>query len=377
MAAKSNGLRRTIEKKILQPAYMGMIAGLIIRSVALVLSAGIEYDTWPLFIRVAVEAMAALGMVGCADVVLSVASGRSAQMDREIAAARTSPMYNPNPRLRKEKYLQEKEALETRRQLAISNLTIERRKEWSAIIFCAGVTVTYGVLFGLVTLKHANAVSIITEIVGVAAIPFITYYLSAQYREEEDAAPDETAKSTALGVVDDKLQGIRERFKSGTETPQDVSLMDAATEGYDYHNRLVKRLAAKQSGKKYMTTPEIYEYFGAVDASSQANIRRIVREAGKKGDWGVMWDDEHKCWITPSDSLGDMFPQKKLARQVVAQPRIRPSRLRTKEAPSPEPADPNSEQRSDTARNDSDQPVIANIPAVEPPIDGISLALPE
>lgn len=372
--SNSNKLKRLIEKRILMPAYVGMITGLIVRSVALVLSTAVSYDTWPIIIRIAVEAMAALGMVGCADVVLSVSSASAAALDRQIAITRTSPQYTPNPRLKKEKYQQEKELMDHRRALAISGLEQEKTKEQRAIGFCATVTVVYGVLFAVTTMKNTNIVTILTEIVGIAAIPFITWYLSAQYKEDEDAKPEETAKATALAVVDDKLQGVRERFRNGTETPQDVSLMDAATESFDYQNRLVKRLAARQAGVKYYTTPQIYAYFGAEDASTQATIRRIIREAGKRGDYGVIWDDEKGAWLTPSVALDEMFPPDRLPRRAVVTRRTRPSRFRKQEATTAEKSGANTEQASDTARSPGDVSAPPDAPPLSLPGNDVELA---
>lgn len=307
-AHSGNRIKSLIERRLLTPAYVGMVAGLLIRSIALVLSIATPYASWPVLVRLVIEGCAAVGMVGCADIVLSVASAATAAIDRQIDAARNSPEYMPNPRLSPSRYEQAKAALEARRALVLAGLARERRKEWVAVLFSAGVTVSYGVLFGLTVMSHASPITIGVEVVGVAAIPFVTWYLSAQYREEQPA-PEEHAKGLALLAVDQRLHSARARLASGEETDSDISLLEVGTEASVYHNRLVRALRRPAESGGYLTTPQLYQLLGVTDSSGQASIRRIVRKAGDNRQYGVIRDTKTDAWLTPRAAVIDLFPQ--------------------------------------------------------------------
>lgn len=303
-----NRIKSLIERRLLTPAYVGMVAGLLIRSIALVLSIATPYGSWPVLVRLIIEGCAAVGMVGCADIVLSVASAAHAAIDRQIDAARNSPEYTPNPRLSPARYEQTKQALEARRALVLAGLMRERRKEWVAVLFSAGVTVSYGVLFGLTVMSHASPITIGVEVVGVAAIPFVTWYLSAQYREEQPA-PEEHAKGLALLAIDQRLHAAHTRLSTGAETESDISLLEVGTEASVYHNRLVRALRRPAESAGYLTTPQLYQLLGVTDSSGQASIRRIVRKAGDAQQYGVIRDTKKDAWLTPKSAVVELFPQ--------------------------------------------------------------------
>lgn len=307
MHHNSNRIKSLIERRLLTPAYVGMLAGLLVRSVALVLSVAIPYGTWPMLVKILIEGAAALGMIGCADIVLSAASASAAAIDRQIDSVRNRPDYQPNPRLAKERYEQVKAALDAKRDLVLAGLGRERRKEWGAVLFCGAVTVSYGVLFGVTVLAAANWITVAVEVIGVATIPFVTWYISAQYKEEQ-AAPEEHAKSLSLMAVDQRLQAAHGHLASGAETPEDLALLDVATEASHYHNRLVRALRRPDRGVRYLTTPELYSLFGVSDSSGQAAIRRAVRKAGETHQHGVTRDAQTDAWLTPASALLDLFP---------------------------------------------------------------------
>lgn len=296
-----------VGRKLLKPAYIGMLAGLLVRSVALVVSVGFPYESWPLALKLIIEAVAALGMVACADIVLGVASARKAQLERQMGSERNSPEYQPNPRLSKERFAQQKDMLDARLEKALKGLSDEASKEFAAILFCGGVTIAYGVLFGLMILARASWIAVAVEVIGVGSIPFITWYLSAQYREPQ-AAPDERAKGISLMAVDQRLKVAHDHFGQGAETPEDLNLLDVATKDSPLHNRLVKALHKPDTSVKYLTTPEIYQLFGITDSSGQASIRRKVRKAGEAQLHGVTTDPQSGAWLTPESSIVRMFP---------------------------------------------------------------------
>ncbi len=301
-------IKELLERKLLTPAYVLMISGLLIRSVALVISVAVPYATWPIFLRLAIELFAALGMVGAADMILSFAAGTWAQLDMQIDAVMGSPDYVPNPRLNREKFDQQSRLLNERRDRVLGGLKREKGKERVAVFFCGGVTVSYGLLFGLTVMTAANPVAIAVEVIGVAMIPFATWYLSAQYKGET-VSPETTAKGLALASVDGRLQAAKDRFASGGETVEDVKLLATATEGSAYHQRLVRALRKPDTSVKYLTLPEVYAAIGAISNSERASARRLVRKAGMAEAHGVIYDDETKAWLTPRQAVFDIFPR--------------------------------------------------------------------
>ncbi len=307
MSADANSVIH-VGRKILKPAYLGMLAGLLVRSVALVLSVGIPYDTWPVVLRIIIEGVAALGMVACADIVLGVASASKAQLDRQITSENNSLEYQPNPRLAKDRYAQMKEVLDARRAQVVAGLEREAVKERNAIIFGAFVTISYGILFGVMILARASWIAVCVEVIGVATIPFVTWYLSAQYKEPQ-ASPDERAKGISLMAVDARLKTAHGHFGEGAETVEDLNLLDVATKDSPLHNRLVRALRKQDASVKYLTTPELYTLFGVTDSSGQATIRRIVRKSGENQLHGVTTDSHTGAWLTPESSIVAMFPR--------------------------------------------------------------------
>lgn len=372
---KKQTIKHFVEKVLLKPAYATMLAGLLVRSVALVLTVAIPYETWPLLVKILIEAFAALGMVVCADIILSVSAASSAAKDRQIDAVRNSSDYLPSPRLSKEKYDRMRAILELRQKTVLSGLTRERQKELFMVLFCGFITTMYGVLFAATVLSKANWISIIVEIVGVAGIPAFTWYLSAQYREEEDAQPEETAKALALSSVDDRLGAAKERFKTGDETNEDLNLMERATEGNPYHMKLVKALRKPDKGVVYLTTPQVYEFFGAADSSKQATIRRIIRKAGQDNKYGVIQNAETGEWLSPKSSLVELFPRFFNPDAGTAIGRHRPSRKRTPSIPQTSQDQEMSEQGSSNGGTPSGAPTSDGQPGATENPEGAGVAV--
>lgn len=346
---QNNRIKTLIEQKLLTPAYVGMLAGLLVRSIALVLSVAIPYGTWPLLLKVFIEGCAAVGMVACADIVLSTASAATAALERQIESVRNSPDYQANPRLSPARYAQAQAALDARRELVTTGLRNERRREWAAVLFCGGITVGYGVLFGATVLAEASWVTVAVEIIGVASIPFITWYISAQYKEET-AAPEERAKALSLLAVDQRLQTAHARFAAGDETDADIGLLDVATASSRYHNKMIRALRRPDDKEKYLTTPELYALLGIVDSSGQSSIRRIVRKAGENGEHGVTRDASSEAWLTPRAHIVDLFPQFLGGANAASARRTRTSTRRTSQLASATPDAELSEQGSGAAR---------------------------
>lgn len=348
-----NRIKGLIERHLLAPAYFLMILGLLIRSVALVLSVAIPYGSWPIVIRILVEGFAAFGMVGCADIALSAASSSAAKLEHQLDALRASVEFMPNARLSGDRYQREKERLDAQRERAAAGLSRELVKEHWAMGGTGSITVLYGILFALTVLNQASLIAVAIEVVGVAAIPFITWYFSAQYKEET-AAPEESAKSLALASVDNRLGASKERLGKGEETTADLDLLEAAMVDSPYHKKLVGALRRPDTRVVYVSTPDIYKLFGVRDSSGQATIRRIVRKAGETHQHGVIADPQSGGWRTPKSSLIEMFPQYiggvRAADAEADTQRTPASKKRTREADQAAPVAVFSEQGSDSAR---------------------------
>lgn len=331
MHGSSNRIKVWIERKILPAAYLGMLAGLLIRSLALVLSVSIPYATWPMGLRIAVEGLAAFGMVGCADTILALASASQASYQRQRDGIKSSDRFQANPRLPRDRYDQMQRALTLKRDLMIAGLEREIKQEWIAIAACGGVTVAYGVLFAMTVMIQAQPQFVAIEVIGVALIPFVTWYISARYREEV-AEPEERAKSLALNAVDQRLQRAQERLAQGQETADDLDLLDVGTEGAEYYNRLVRALR-RPGEDTYLTTPQLYAILGVTDASRQASIRRIIRRAGENHEHGVVQDAKSHAWLTPKSKVIDLLGQFIGAGDATSASRARASIARTTPVP--------------------------------------------
>lgn len=352
---KANRIMTVIERRLLTPSYIIMLAGLLVRSVALVLSVAIPYNTWPLALRIGVEAFAALGMVGCADIVLSAASARKAQLDRQGRAIQNSDEYQPNPRLSGERFARQKEVLSARRELALAGIKAEATKEQRMMYGMACVTVSYGLLFAFTVINGLNVIIVAVEVIGVAAIPAITWYVSAQYREEQPE-PDEEAKAVAQEGVIQRILSAKERFSRGDETEADITLLEMATSDSPYHRKLVASLRRPDMEVTYLSTPDIYKLLGVTDSTGQATIRRIVRRAGERREHGVLADPKSGQWRTPKASLIDLFPQFIGGNAEGATgERTTARKPRTASAPQIAPKTAFSEQISDTARAASER----------------------
>jgi hypothetical protein len=342
-------IRKVIDRYLITAAYLVMIAGLTIRAVALVVSAGFPYDAWPVLLRVAIEVVAALGMVVASEILLSAAASSYAAMGRQLAQIANDPRFLARPTSKH--YQAEQAAKDKQREAALLPIVAERRGQLRAVLFYGSITVAYGGLFALTTLSRADWRTIAAEVIGVVAVPFINWYISAGYQPEQHD-PQQTARAIAESAVDARLQSARARFAEGQETPEDIRLLRKANEGNGYHTSLVAALAAPPEHTVSYSASEVYTLLGITSPSKRATVRRRIRTAGEREMDGVYRDPESNEWrLTPTAFM-------QLFEDMIAVPPIpgrSPSTPRTKQGHEPAKIADIGERRASTRRAQGEQ----------------------
>lgn len=293
---------------LLKPMYGVMVTGLIVRSVALLIALAISYATWNILLRLAIEVVAALGMVGLAEIVMGHAAAIWAVLKRELRTIRNDPRYVvTNTRLKKERFEVEQAAKDRQRELALQDVYDQIKAKMIAMGGSAFITIVYGGMFALVVLGMIGLWAVaVTEIVAVLSVPFFNWYVNAEY-EERGPDPQKRAEEIMLASVDGRLLSAKQRFEKGEETEEDKVLLRATAAQHGFHSQLIRALMRPVEGVVYMTTPELYVYFGATTASQQTKIRRRVAKAGENWECGVIWDEDKNAWLTPKHRLPDLF----------------------------------------------------------------------
>lgn len=295
-----------IERKLLKPAYVMMLFGLMVRGIALVLSGSIPYERWPLWMQLGIEGIAAFAMVGCADLILGTSTRLHVQIKKQAQGIRTSDAYIPRAGLSTKRYEVERERLRRAQEQAIRALEEEAKPYWFAMLACATITIVYGVSFAVTTLHGQNWGIAMIEIIGVGSIPFFTYFIAGYHREVKES-PSDHAESIATEAVNDRLVAAQGRFATGEETPGDVALVRVGVAASPYHVSLVKAISQKVDGIKYWSARELYDLLGAITPSDQASIRRLIRTAGTAEKHGVVLDEEGRSYVVPDQAIPHLF----------------------------------------------------------------------
>lgn len=301
--------------RIVPYALVILIASLVLRSLATVVSTSIPYDSWPLWLRIVVEVFAVLGMVICSEIILSAAAARRAVILVQIQQTEESDDYKPSPRLKGDALAERVALLEARKRQAVKRLEEDGKRELGAVRMGGAVTITYGVLFAVTTVHTLTPVAIVTELILCGFLPFIIYYFSARYKPEAHN-PGETATVATTAALDEKVKHAGKRVLSGEYDRRDVGVLEAAAPDSPIHRKMLAALMpADASGLPELTVSEVYAQLGITEKGAKASVRRVIRKAGDAkrvipgGDeLMVRWDDQEGEWRVRQASLAFLWP---------------------------------------------------------------------
>lgn len=296
-------------------ALVALIASLVLRSLATVVSTSVPYDTWPLWLRISVEICAVLGMVICSEIILSAAAARRTVILAQIQQVEESDEYKPSPRLKGEALTQKVALLDARKRQAVLRLEQEAKREMGAVRMGGAVTITYGVLFAATTIHTLTLVAVVTELLLCGFLPFVIYYFSARYKPEQHN-PGETATTATTAALDEKVRHAGKRVLSGEYDRRDVGVLEAAAPDSPVHRKMLAALMPHDgSGMPEWSVSEVYIALGVSEKSGKASVRRVVRKAGEAhklipgtDEPMVRWDDREGEWRVRQAALAFLYP---------------------------------------------------------------------